>query len=206
MKKIIVAGALMLSSWLYAEGDVVKKEKAILDSLEISFAEGFFYVGIGVASMALENEGSKEKFSTVAKMIQVGYQYGDYIAIEGRYSSQGTDVQYSGGTTNNADITNYPTDFSNIGIYIKPIYPFGNLSLYGLAGYGQVTLTNVPLNDVDRKETSFQWGGGASYTIGNTLMIFGDYVSMYSGEGFDFLGAGSTHKGELITIGLSYKF
>lgn len=206
MKKLLLAGALVLNTLAYAQGDVVQKEKAILDSLDVNLADGFFYVGVGLASMALENEGSKEKFSTISKTIQVGYQYGNYIAIEGRYTSQATDVKYSGGTTDNADVTNYPTDFTNIAIYLKPIYPIGNLSVYGLAGYGQVKLTNVPQGDVDRSETAFQWGAGASYTIGNTLTIFGDYVSMYSGEGFDFLGAGATHKGELITVGLSYKF
>jgi len=206
MKKVLLASALVMSTLVYAEGDVVKKEKAILDSLEVDFADGFFYVGIGVNSMSLENEANKEKFSTIGKMIQVGYQYGNYVAIEGRYTSQATDVKYSGGTTANADVTNYPTDFSNIGIYFKPLYPIGNLSLYGLVGYGQVKLTNIPQGDVDRSETALQWGGGVSYTIGNTLSVFGDYVSMYSGEGFDFLAASSTHKGELITIGLSYRF
>ena len=198
-----------LSSLSFAGGDVAPIEEPIVAVGEPqTISDSGFYLGVGVGSMGLHNDLSDEKFSTTAVTLQAGYQYNPYIALEGRYTKDISGVEYTSGNTRNGDISDYPADFSNIAIYLKPMYPIGAMSIYALLGYGEVTLTNVPLNSsgADRGEAGFQWGVGASYQMTNSIDIFVDYTSMYDDKGFNYRAMNSDIKADLITVGLSYRF
>jgi len=97
----------------------------------------------------------------------LGYNYNNYIAIEGRVNKSLYDEDY-------ADILNYS-------IFIKPQYKFidderdssedGYLNIYVLLGYGLVKVTGTDGNTPGYKgetitdEYGFQWGFGFSYTF-----------------------------------------
>jgi len=166
-----------------------------------------FYIGVGVSAMSLLNNNTDEEFTATGITLQAGYRYNDYIAIEGRYTRDVSAVAYENGTTLIlADNDDYPTDFTNMAIYLKPIYPIGDFSIYALLGYGEVALTNIPIGGVTRGESGFQWGIGISYDIYDSFTIFADYSSLYSGDGFDYLATLNSHDATLITIGLGYRF
>lgn len=207
MKNYILA-LMMIASLMhisYAESELDRANEE-MKSIDVSLDENRFYGGFGISYMNMLNTVTKEEFFTTGQSVHLGYQYGKYIAIEWRYSSNIGIVSYASGTTGALDLADYPTDFTNMGIYVKPIYPMDNISLYGLMGYGQVGLTNIPIDDVDRAETGFQWGGGVSYMIGDSFEVFIDYIFLYSGTGFDFLALQANQDASAVTLGLSYKF
>ena len=207
MKKSILSMVtiLSLSGIAYGNSDIQRAE-AEMDAISVSLDANRFYAGFGVSHMSMLNDVSKEEFSATGQSVHVGYQYGKYIAIEGRYSVNAGNVSYESGNTGAIDLADYPTDFSNMAAYLKVIYPFDNVSIYGLMGYGEVKLTNIPIGDVDRAESGFQWGGGISYMIGDSFEVFIDYVFLYDDTGFDHLATQADQEANQITLGLSYKF
>ncbi len=207
MKKsfLSIVTILSLSSSAYAYSDV-ERAQAEKEAIEVRLDDNRFYAGFGVSYISLINDLSKEEFTATGQSVHAGYQYGKYIAIEGRYTINAGNVSYSSGTTGALDLADYPTDFTNMGLYAKVIYPMDNISIYGLMGYGEVGLTNIPIDDVDRAESGFQWGGGIAYMIGDSFEVFVDYLFLYSGQGFDYLALQADQDATLITLGLSYKF
>ncbi len=189
----------------FGGGDIAKVE---IEPVAIPSAQmSSFYIGLGTSDMRLMNNDTDEEFATVGVTLQAGYIYNEYLAIEARYIQNATNVKYDNGTTTAAaDTDDYPTDFINVGIYIKPTYSIDDITLYALLGYGEVSLTNIPEGDVDRGEEGFQWGMGISYSICESWSIFADYMSLYSGEGFDHLAVNNDNDAALISVGISYRF
>ena len=209
MKKLTLAIVIITFNMinLYGEGlGIIDKAKKELDSLKVNLADSFMYVGGGVSFMSLTNETTLEKFSGMSKNLIAGFQYGDYLAIEGRYVSSFGSVTYDAGTSVKGDNSNYPTDFTNMAIYLKAITPFGDAGLYGLIGYGQVGLTNIPDGNVDRTVTSLQYGAGGSYKMFNNIIIFADYIVAYNAKGFNGLGTDNNHYVSYATVGFLYQF
>ncbi len=166
-----------------------------------------FYIGVAASDMRLLNQDTDEEFSATGITLQAGYIYSEYLSIELRYSQNAGSVSYENGiTTTVADTDDYSTDFVNMGIYLKPAYSIDSLTLYALLGYGEVSLTNIPEGDTDRGEDGFQWGVGLSYAIDESWSLFADYMSLYSGEGFDHLAINNDNEATLVSVGISYRF
>lgn len=210
MKKSILF--FFFTSLCFAGGNIEPVITNISEPSEVykTVNENGFYIGVGLTNMSLDNDLTQEEFTATGAMILAGYQYNQYLAIEGRYTRDISDVEYKQGRTNNPDYKDYPTDFSNIAVYIKPIYPIGNFSIYGLLGYGEVTLNNLPLGDTsvsaDRAEDGLQWGVGASYSLTNNILFFIDYVQMYDDQGFDYRAMDVDITSDAYTFGINYKF
>ena len=208
MNNIILslATVVALSSFSSAGANNALVEVMPIEVIEIDTSA--FYIGIGGASMGLFNSSTDEEISTLGAMIQIGYQYNDYIAIEGRYTRGIGKVEYKHGSTINADADDLDTEFSNMGIYLKPIYPLGDFNLYALLGYGNTTLTKIPVGSTSssRGEDGFQWGVGLDYEMTEQLSIFADYARVYDDKGFNFRGLNSDINAVLISTGISYKF
>ena len=204
----IVVSTLLCSSLVIAGGDVTPIENPV-EVLPVINDSGV-YVGLGFTDMSLDNDLSKEEFSATGIMLQAGYQVNSYFAIEGRYTMNVTDLDYDHGHTNNPNYSDYPGDFSNVAIYVKPMVAFNDFSIYALLGYGEVTLTDLPhpnsTGSVDRVEDGFQWGLGATYTFMDDLSVFVDYVNVYDDEGFDYRAQNADITSDLWTLGVSYKF
>jgi len=212
MKKrnLSIIAALALSTSLYAGGDITPAVEPVIPIIEETAPvnDSAFYVGLGLSLMSLEDDYTKEEFSAKGVTLQAGYQYNEYLALEGRFTRDVGDVDYDHGSIANGglNIDDYPTDFSNIGLYIKPMYTVDDFTAYALLGYGEVELTNIPQGDEDRTEAGFQWGLGASYLVFDNISIFIDYLRMYDDKGFD---GRATNRDVLVdawTLGVTYKF
>jgi len=114
----------------YAQEDdssMIAKAKSAMDTISVDLDKGHFYVGGGISSMDLKNTSTTENFSTYAKNIIAGYQYGDYMGAELRYSSGVGPVKYISVTAGVPSNNDYPTNFTNLGAYLKALYPIGDI-------------------------------------------------------------------------------
>ncbi len=200
-KKIMIpVMTLALSGLSYAGGDIVPVEPVVETSVIVN--NSAFYLGLGFGSASVNNDFTNEEISNNTVMLQAGYQYNQYVALEGRYAF-GFNTDYDPGTTDNSS-DDYDGDFSSWGIYVKPMYPIGDLSIYALLGYGGVMLDN--LEQGDAYESGFQWGLGAGYAFTENVSIFVDYVSLYDDTGFDYRAQNNDIDADTWTVGVSYKF
>ncbi|MDM5271395.1 porin family protein [Sulfurovum sp. zt1-1] len=214
MKNIIcsMAAAIALSSFAIAGGNI---EPVIAPVEEMSPVpdESGPYIGAGISFLTWnETQDLREpdlqmvpiwqdlEESWTGGTILAGYRFNPYIAVEGRYTMSFTDgsVELDG-----EDFGDYNDDFSNIAIYLKPMYPIGDFTLYALLGYGQTTIEFEGGGDHD--DSDFQWGIGAGYNLTETLTAFIDYTVLYDDNTFDDLAA-SDIKVDSITLGVTYKF
>ena len=191
---------LALSGTSYAGGYITPVEAVVEAPIVIDHSA--LYVGFGFGQSAVNDDMTEEEISNNTVVLQVGYQYNQYIALEGRYSF-GFNTDYDPGTTGNLS-GDYDGDFSSWGLYLKPIYPMGDFAIYGLLGYGGVMLDN--LEQGDAYESGFQWGLGVSYAFTDTVSVFADYISLYDDTGFDYRAKLNDVNSDTWTIGLSYKF
>ncbi len=203
--KICLLG--LLASGCYAGGDKMIVEESAIVIPEVITDDSAFYLGLGVSGMSLRDDFTDEEFSATGVMLQAGYKFNNYFALEGRYTVSVSDVEYEQGSTTNPHYDAYPTDFSNMGIYLKSMYPIGDFTPYILLGYGEVELTNIPLiNSADRAESGFQWGLGAGYNITENIIASLDYVRLYDDVGFDYRAINEDVVSDLWTLSVSYKF
>jgi len=206
MKLKTITLSILAASSIFAGGDInIIEEKEI--EIEIPQKDtSSFYLGIGTSYINLKSITTDESFTSLGATLQVGYKYNSYIGVEARYSQSVGDVAYDKGNTLFVNTSSYPTTSSNIALYLKPQYPLGDFTLYGLLGYGVIQYTQLPTGTKDRKESSFQWGLGSEYLVMENISIFADYSRLYDGVGVD--GHIATHDvySDIVTIGISYKF
>ena len=202
MKNTILSLVLILalSGTSYAGGDIVPVEPAAEAPSVID--NSAFYLGLGFGSASVTDDFTSEDISNNTVMLQAGYQYNEYVALEGRYTF-GFSTDYDPGTTGNLS-SDYDGDFSSWGLYVKPMYPIGDFTLYALLGYGGVMLDDLVLGDA--YENGFQWGLGAGYAFTEEITVFADYVSLYDDTGFDYRAQNHEIDSDTWTIGMSYKF
>ncbi len=206
MKRIVlmIISIMTLSSISFAGGKLVAP---VIDPIA-SVVDSGFYIGIGASAMSLRDDLSDEEFTTAGIMFQAGYQFNRYVALEGRYTKGLGKLKYDHGNTNNPDSDDFPADFTNIGIYLKPMLPVENFVLYGLIGYGEVKMTNLPggVGTADRSESGLQWGAGVSYRASENVSTSVDYVRFYDDTGFDYRGTTANVVADAWTLSVSYKF
>ena len=206
MKKITLSlvSVMVLSGLSYAGGDIEPVVEEVPVVVEDNSA---FYVGIGYGYFDQQNDniaptGDNVEFEANSILLQAGYQYNQYVALEGRYWIGVGDIDQSGynaGTRSG--------DFDAWGLYVKPMYPVTNdFDIYALLGYADNTI------DIDNSgswETDgFSWGIGAQYDVMDNVLIFADYVSMASEDTVSVNGIDRDTDIDLYTIniGVSYKF
>ncbi len=225
MKKVTlsIVSILALSGLSFAGGSVapvVPIEEPIVEA-PATVGSSAFYVGLGYSYLSSNRtavlvDPTDSSNGQVVKdtdsnadnvMLQIGYQFNQYFALEGRYTVSVGDFSlthnHKGGLEEDADI-----DLSHIGIYLKPIYPIGNLSLYGLLGYGKIEreFNSEPHHTWDG--SGFQWGVGLQYVIMDNISVFADYVRWYDEEGepHDRLPRLLDTDFSVVTVGLTYRF
>ncbi|UPT77358.1 porin family protein [Sulfurovum sp. XGS-02] len=203
MKKSIVSlvSIMALSGMAYAGGDMTKVVEPVVEIPEVEVNP--FYAGFGLGEVSVNNDTTDEEISSTTLMIQAGYQVNEYLAFEGRYSFGLGDSDYDAGNLTNV-ANAYDGDVSTWGVYVKPMYPIGEFSLYALLGYGEVMLDDLAGGDA--VEGGFQWGVGASYAFTEEISIFADYVSLYDDTGFGYRAQTSDVDADAWTVGLSYNF
>ena len=194
-----LVAVLALGTMAYAGGDVAPIEEI---PAPVVTDESVFYIGMGIGYITFDNDFTSEKITSNTLMLQAGYQYNQYIALESRYSF-GFNTDYDAGNIVNP-VQVYDGDVTSWGIYLKPMYPIGNFSVYALLGYGEMMLEDI-LNG-DAVEGGFQWGLGASYNFTENISVFVDYVSLYNSTGFDYVAKNADIDVDTWTLGVSYKF
>ena len=190
MKKfnLSLAAFLAMGTFAMAGGDVAPVQPVVETPVVVEEpSTGAFYVGIaygaanydatatitGLTDLPL-TASRDEDYSAV--MLQAGYKFNPYIAVEGRYWF-GLDEDVG----NNQDL-----NIDTWGIYAKPMYPVtGAFDIYGLLGYADSDAevsgpggTVSPPYDMD----GFSWGIGGAYTFTENLSVFVDYTSLYDDD------------------------
>lgn len=230
-----VATVLALSTFAVAGGDIAPVEPAVEVPEVVVNSDSGFYIGGAYGSADVDESWSYEDGSSMVTqlgeyeeehdtfMFQAGYQFNKYLAVEGRYWasvsdpdwSDKWDVYYNGVYQDSFSVSGSDDcELDAWGIYLKPMYPLTEeFSVYGLLGYGNVTLSDGSGYDwID--ENGFQWGLGASYAITEHLSIFADYVSLLDGNDGSYTNGTAPNNVietweddvDTINIGITYKF
>ena len=219
MKNIVLSAVavLAMSSFAVAGGDIAPVEEPMV-VVEPVVSTGGFYLGLAYGFMNAEITDSydgdrlsvtdtilDEDFSSI--MIQAGYDFNQYVGIEGRYWF-GLDTDTTLGRGNFAsDVT-----IDAWGVYVKPQYPITDaFNIYALLGYAAADLSvdqpgfELTSDSVD----GFSWGIGAEYTFSDSIGLFVDYVSIYDADE-DFITNNYDVNNEqtisAINVGVNYKF
>lgn len=214
MKKftLSLASVMAMGTCATAGGNIMNVEPALEPVIAIEEPdENTFYVGLGYAYKNIDIEGSEAinavaypplygetDISAHALTLLAGYDFSQYLAVEGRYTFSLGDLDID----NNGGEGEIDADLSNLALYLKPMYPIGGLTLYGLLGYGKVTL-----DDGEKySESGFQWGIGAGYNINDTIGVFVDYTRLYDDKGFDAIWGDQDVVVDAVNVGVTYEF
>ena len=181
-----------MSTFANAGGDIAPVEP-VVEAVEES--TGAFYLGLAYGAANYDFTHTYHCDSTGTDiipgdfdydtvMLQAGYKFNPYIALEGRYWI-GLDENIG-----NAEDLNIDT----WGIYVKPMYPVTNtFDIYALLGYASSDRSNLDDTIVSTSaeplpyRTSydmdgFSWGIGAAYAFTDNFSLFVDYTSLYDDD------------------------
>ncbi len=234
MKNVVLlsaAAVFAMSSIAVAGGDIAPIEEPVVIPVVVKDYSGA-YIGIGYASMdaPISNFNTYDNgdwvlpsydldLSTGGVMINAGYRFNAYIAVEGRYWGGGNDNSGLKIRRNNItlDAGNVDIDLQGWGIYAKPMYPVTEVfDVYGMLGYGSATFDRTI--DYDRGTfsesldvASFSWGLGLAYSFTENISVFADYVKVADEDLANPtqlpLGITDTkYELETYNIGVAYKF
>ena len=176
-----LVAVLAMSSFAVAGGDVAPIEEPIV-VVEPEVDNSAFYLGLGygyfneeISFDLSDNLAYSDDESMNTVMFQAGYEFNEFIAVEGRYWLGLSDLGDAEG------------DFSTWGIYVKPQYPVTEaFNIYALLGYASTELDfdNAAVDYLDT--SSFSWGLGVEYKFTENLSLFADYVSVGDTDEIDF--------------------
>ncbi len=168
-----IVAVMAMSLFAVAGGSIVPVEEQVV-VVDPVVDNSSFYVGLAYSYVNVDIDGTEEgdAYSLIA-----GYNFNQYIAIEGRYTSTVGDMDVSNDKSSlKRHDGSYEREMDNIALFIKPQYPITEeFTVYGLLGYGQI---NARLTDAD----DFQWGLGAKYMFTENVGVFADYTSLFNGD------------------------
>ncbi len=191
MKKfnLSLVAVLAMSTFAIAGGDIAPVEPVVEAPVVIEEDTSAFYIGIGYGASDIDLDidgpigynGDSDTFNEL--MLQAGYKFNDYIAVEGRYWFGIDDNDWNmhlrpHGIKPRQDVT-----YDAWAIYVKPMYPVTeSFDVYALLGYGAVSF-DYTFGDTDFDDTdSFSWGLGVDYSFTENISVFADYTSMYDDD------------------------
>lgn len=165
-------------------------------------ADRGFIIGGGVATANMEARGLDD--DDLAYHVAAGWQFSDYVQVEGNYLSLGNfssdvDANTPAGTIVNADIDAFAAKLRLTLSLSDAFVVYGDVGALiwdakwqeQLAGGGTVNLSQLSIND---DGTDFVWGAGAALRVTNRLSLRG---------GWNRYKAGAL---EVDTIGLDFYF
>jgi opacity protein-like surface antigen len=221
MKKIIFStvALLLLGSSSFAGGDINNVDVPTKEPVS-EIDSSAFYVGLGYSYLwsnrtATINLPSSPNYGIIARdmdstahnlLLQIGYQYNRYLSVEGRYTVSVTDHTLTDNLKNGYK-EDVDIDISNLAIYLKPMYPIGDVSVYALLGYGKTSRDHNVAHHT-WEGNSFQWGAGVQYTITDNFILFADFTEWYNknNEQNPLVPRLIDTDFTTLNIGLSYKF
>lgn len=207
MKKTLLL-SIVTSTLMIAGGDIepVVDIPKVMEATTPAYKTGF-YLGLGYSTLELDEDdnGDNDNWTGDAYTLIAGYNYNQYLAVEGRYSSTVGDLSYE---SNGASSVDYDGTISNFAVYLKPQYPMGALSVYALLGYGQVSVDYTNEGGYEGDQNSFQWGIGGAYSLTDSVDVFVDYTQFYNDSSFDdqLLLSPNDYDINGLTFGVNYRF
>ena len=205
MKKLnlSLAAIFAMGTFAVAGGDIAPVEPVVEEPVVVE-STGNFYLGLayGYANLNLtettttapitSTEWVDDSYNTI--MLQAGYNFNEYVAIEGRYWF-GLDEDF-GVLPNEVNIDTW-------GIYVKPQYPVTEaFNVYALLGYANTDQGNA---FEDTTLDGFSWGLGASYAFTENVSVFIDYVNMYD-DTENYVGYDDEYTIDTWNFGVTYNF
>ena len=195
MKKLNLSlvAILATSTFALAGGDIAPVEPVVETPVE--YDSSAFYLGLGYGGMKVDlstdllniNKNS-DTFNQV--MFQAGYNFNEYIAIEGRYYWGTDDNSWNwydnltgskllGGQSVSADAWD---------IFVKPMYPVtDSFDIYALLGYGETAFDYSWGRSTNFGDTGgFAWGLGAKYDFSDSWSVFVDYIDQSDSSYSDY--------------------
>jgi len=191
------AALMLLTNFSYAGGDIAPQEPEMMvpEVIDTPVASNnYFYAGLGYSYMNMNDDTLNTDITGNSATLLAGYKFHQYLSVEGRYSFSVSDLDVEG--------IDRSWDMSNVALYLKPQYSFDQVTVYGLLGYGEVTLDN----GTSHSEDGFQWGLGASFAATENIDVFVDYTRLYDDSGFDTFTANNDIIFDSVTLGVNYKF
>jgi len=227
MKNIVLSAVAVaaMSTFALAGGDIapIEEPTVVVPEVVEEVTDAGLYLGLGYGALKVEQEDTYTAGDITAKvqddvdfdqlLVQVGYKFNSYVAIEGRYwfgmnDLTGEDFFYNG------YLVSQDASLDAFGIYVKPMYPVTEaFNVYALLGYAKTTYdqtfksANVIVeNSLDLDGLS--WGLGVSYSFNESLSLFADYTSLYDDTYDEYVGLDYTSDFTISTVnvGVSYKF
>ncbi len=210
MKKVTLSlvSIMALSGLAFAGGYIVP----VVEEPIIVEDNSAFYVGLGYGYFNQNNDNiastvKSTEFEVDTVLLQAGYQYNQYVALEGRYWIGVGDISQSGGLY----VGDNAGDMYSWGLYVKPMYPvMDNVDIYALLGYADTSLEYD--SGIYWDTDGFSWGLGAQYAVTENVLIFADYVNLGMHDSvelaYDINEPSIDADIDLYTfnIGVSYKF
>jgi len=176
-----------------------------IGSTSIQADNSGLYLGLGYASTnidltidGLSDENQKLlDSSTNSILLLAGYDFNEYIGVEGRYYINNSSLAYDyylGGT-----LLQDSYEAESLAIYLKPQFNLDAITIYALIGMSanDYTATNLLGSNND---TLFSWGGGAKFNVTQSLGLFVDYTDLGKNDAVLETGLSSWN------VGFSYKF
>lgn len=226
MKKvisIITLGTLLTTGSLYAGKSIVAADDIVV-AIPAEINPLPFYIGAGLLWANTSRDcvchyidtglprlgGSRLEDDTWGGIIRAGYEYNQYIGIEGRALKASINGDFS-------ETTHY-------GIFLKPMIPAGEqVNVYGLLGYGW---TDIKGNCSFLHETynydGFSYGIGIEYDFSDldTDREEGEYSRPFDGQANQEKGWGlwldyqnlmndqgeNNYDSDIVTFGVTYDF
>ncbi|RLA77191.1 MAG: porin family protein [Epsilonproteobacteria bacterium] len=201
--KLSIVALLLSSTYVVAGGDIapiIEPEVIVPEVMIVESELTGFYAELGYSCLQMGLDGPYlDRRAMTALSIEAGYNFNEYLAVEGRYTTSMGDI-----TVKNAQGVEHDTDsieMQNIGLYVKPQYTMDLFSVYGLLGYGQFAVDDGS----SLSEASIQYGLGANVMVAGNIGIFADFRRLYDDEtGFDTLS--EEIMANSYTIGVNYHF
>ena len=196
MKKfnLSLVAVLAMSTFAVAGGDIAPVEEPVVvvpEVIEEVANDNGFYLGLAYSATQIDIDGIDDGGFALGGedadsfMVQAGYKFNPYIAVEARYwnGNNGVDAY---------------------GLYAKPMYPVSeSFDVYALLGYGNAAAepTDGYIGNMSLDDSTFQWGLGASYAFTDSFAVFADYVELYNSDynGIDY-------SLDAVNLGVTYQF
>ena len=215
MRKIAlsVVAIVGMSSLGFAGGDIAPVEPVVVPVPVEEVDNSSFYVGLGLVYNRVYATDSGWFDDAIATQDEtggftglVGYNFNEYVAVEGRISQSFFEENY-------ADVFTYS-------LFVKPQYPVTEeFTIYGLLGFGGVIVdgTDGTPGAADPgasilDDSGFQWGIGASYAFNESWSVFADYTVLMNDGDIDSRlydydpEVYSELSTDAVTVGVTYRF
>ena len=198
MKKTVlsVAAVMAMGSFAVAGGDIAPVPAPMEEADNSSF-----YLGLAISAVSTRDADVSMDIFNVKHgqdrlgnlTFQAGYNFNEYIAVEGRYTTTIVDDD--------------SVEMDGWSLFVKPQYPVTEaFNIYALIGFGGVSMDPSTTKYVDVDDSGFQWGLGASYDFTENISVFFDYTNLASDMDGIYWDGALQVDADAFNLGVTYTF